>query len=156
MKIHVTAGTGCATTELGAFDRALYEAGIANLNLIKLSSVIPAGAELVVTDPKTYRAEGCWGDRLYVVMAESRTSVPDETVCAGIGWSYDSSGRGLFVGVEGTSEQYVRDSITHSLKDLAETRGIDAVETDMVLSSSSYEDAPVCALVAAVYQSEPW
>ena len=156
MKIHVTAGTGCASTQLGAFDRALFQAGIANLNLITLSSVIPAGAELVMAQPQTYTAEGGWGDRLYVVMADSRTSVPGETVWAGVGWAHDSSGRGLFVKFEGKSEEYIRESITHSLNDLVETRGIDAAQTDMRLTSSTCEDAPVCALVAAVYGSESW
>jgi arginine decarboxylase len=156
MKIHVTVGTGCASTELAAFDRALFNAGIANFNLVTLSSVIPAGAEVEITEPDSYTADGGWGDRLYIVLAESRTSVPNESAWAGIGWVIDSSGQGLFVEFEGSSEKYVRESISHSLKDLLETRGMDAVETNMVVTGTSCHDAPACALVAAVYRSEPW
>ena len=41
----VTSGTGEAATEPAAFDGALLDAGIANYNLIRLSSVIPAGVD---------------------------------------------------------------------------------------------------------------
>ena len=156
MQINVTVGSGCASTELAAFDRALFHAGIANFNLVRLSSVIPADAEIVLSEPGSYTAGGGWGDRLYIVLAESRTSVPNEGAWAGIGWVIDSSGRGLFVEFEGNSEKYVRESISHSLKDLLETRDMDAAETNMVVNGFTCEDAPVCALVAAVYRSEPW
>ncbi len=45
MKIKVTYGIGEGATKLAAFDRALFDAGIANYNLIKLSSVIPENSE---------------------------------------------------------------------------------------------------------------
>lgn len=41
MKIDVVWGHGEGKTSLSAFDRTLLEAGIHNLNLIPLSSVIP-------------------------------------------------------------------------------------------------------------------
>ena len=156
MQIHVTVGTGCASTELAAFDRALFRAGIANFNLVRLSSVIPADSGIVITETGCYTAEGGWGDRLYLVLAESRTSVPNKSAWAGIGWVIDPSGQGLFVEFEGNSEKYVRESISHSLKDLLETRDMDAAETNMIVTGITCQDAPVCALVAAVYRSEPW
>ena len=48
MKIKVTYGTGEGLTKLAAFDRALFNAGIANYNLIKLSSVIPKNSEVLI------------------------------------------------------------------------------------------------------------
>jgi arginine decarboxylase len=44
LEIQVTTGTGEGPTPLAAFDAALLDAGVANYNLILLSSVIPAGA----------------------------------------------------------------------------------------------------------------
>ncbi len=156
MKLHLTAGVGYASTELAAFDRALFRAGIANFNLIKLSSVIPEGSEIVTADEGSYIAAGNWGDRLYVVLADGRTSVPNESAWAGIGWVVDAVGKGLFVEFAGSSEKYVRESITHSLKDVMETRAMDAATTGIVVKGIPCDDAPVCALVAAVFQSARW
>jgi len=43
-KFFVTAGSGEGSTELNAFDHALLDAGIGNVNLIKVSSILPPGA----------------------------------------------------------------------------------------------------------------
>jgi arginine decarboxylase len=45
-KVILTGGVGTGNTLLNAFDKALLDAGIGNLNLIKASSVIPAGAKV--------------------------------------------------------------------------------------------------------------
>lgn len=41
----ICSGVGRANTELVAFDAALINAGIANYNLVKVSSILPAGAK---------------------------------------------------------------------------------------------------------------
>jgi arginine decarboxylase len=45
--VSLVAGAGEAATELNAFDRALMDAGIANLNFIRVSSIMPPGARIV-------------------------------------------------------------------------------------------------------------
>jgi len=47
MKISITSGKAEGQTKLNAFDNALLDAGIGNINLIKVSSIIPPGAEMV-------------------------------------------------------------------------------------------------------------
>jgi arginine decarboxylase len=47
MKISLTSGKAEGPTKLNAFDNALLNAGIGDINLIKVSSIIPAGAEFV-------------------------------------------------------------------------------------------------------------
>lgn len=42
--LHLTRGTSEGLTPLTAFDNALQEAGIHNLNLVKVSSIVPEGA----------------------------------------------------------------------------------------------------------------
>lgn len=44
-KYKVTSGAGEGLTELTAFDAALLEAGIGNINLLKISSILPPGSE---------------------------------------------------------------------------------------------------------------
>jgi arginine decarboxylase len=47
MKISITSGRAEGPTELNAFDNALLDAGIGNINLIKVSSIIPPNAQIV-------------------------------------------------------------------------------------------------------------
>ncbi|MDR7605612.1 MAG: pyruvoyl-dependent arginine decarboxylase, partial [Armatimonadota bacterium] len=45
--VTVATGAGEGSTEVNAFDRALLDAGIANLNFLRVTSILPAGARLV-------------------------------------------------------------------------------------------------------------
>ena len=62
LDITVRTGTGTARTLLAAFDSALLSAGVANFNLITLSSVIPPRSSVRVVDTTL---PGGHGDRLY-------------------------------------------------------------------------------------------
>ena len=46
-RLWLAAGAAEGTTELNAFDNALLDGGIGNLNLIKVSSVVPAGGRVL-------------------------------------------------------------------------------------------------------------
>lgn len=154
MTITIAAATATARTELAAFDRALVTVGAENRNLIRLSSVIPTGAT-VVHSPT--RDGGEWGDRLYVVYAEQRASVPGEEAWAGVGWVQDErTGAGLFVEHEGGDETQVRDLISASLEELQASRGIDFGSPHMVVTGIRCDDDPACALVLASFGSQSW
>ncbi len=159
MIIHIAKGIGQGPTKLSAFDAALNDAGVANFNLIKLSSVIPTGSEIVIHKkaiPKEV-IKGGWGDKLFVVMAEERENSPNVEAWAGIGWVQDvKTGEGLFVEHEGASEQSVRRDITQSLEALMATRNIDFGEIHMEVNGGVCNHHPVSSLVVAVFQSEPW
>ena len=114
---------GEGPTKLAAFDAALCDAGVANFNLIYLSSVIPPHSDIQVSVDGSVRVEGEWGDRLYVVMAEQRTDVMGEEAWAGVGWvQQEHDGRGLFVEHHGFSELKVRGDIKASLGALCDAR----------------------------------
>ncbi len=156
MKINITAGNGVGPTELSAFDHALVNAGVANFNLIRLSSVLPPGSDVAVIDTP-HSPEGGWGDKLYVVMAQERTSQRNQEVWAGIGWIQDSeTKKGLLVEHEGHSEHEVRADIENSLKALAENRNMKFGPISMHVTGKLCVSLPVCALVVAVLESEPW
>lgn len=160
MKIHVTTGVGTGPTTLAAFDSALNHAGIANYNLIRLSSVIPPETELAVHDGGAIPADvmpGGWGDRLYVVMAEQREERPNAEAWAGIGWVQEQgSNKGLFVEHEGSSEEKVRRDIQQSLEALMATRNVNFGEIQMKVVGKTCKHTPVCAMVVAVYQASDW
>jgi len=156
MNIQISEGIGIGPTELSAFDHALVHAGVANYNLIYLSSVLPPNSKVSVeTEPK--RPEGTWGDRLYVVMAQKRISQRNQEAWAGIGWMQDPESRqGLLVEHEGHSESEVRADIANSLTALARNRHMVFSEQHMHVVGTRCIDLPACALVVAVFESSSW
>jgi arginine decarboxylase len=157
MDIHVASGTASGPTELAAFDGALYSAGIANFNLLTLSSVIPPGSTVHEHKIKIPEVAGGWGDRLYVVKADYRTSIPGVEAWAGVGWVIDDeTGRGLFVEHEGENKEQVERQIENSLLSLMERRGINLGKIHMKVSGIVCVQDPVCAVAIAVFRSETW
>jgi arginine decarboxylase len=157
MEIHVASGVASGPTELAAFDAALYAAGVANFNLLQLSSVIPPKSTVIEYDDKITEIAGNWGDRLYVVKADYRTATPGVEAWAGIGWVIEeSTGKGLFVEHEGENKDQVERQIHQSLTSLMQTRGIDFGKIQMKVDGIVCEQDPVCATIIAVYKSEIW
>lgn len=78
-----TKGVGKHATSLQSFEEALRKAGIAQLNLVRVSSIYPPACKIVS------KAQGLKklnpGQITYVVMADSRTNEPNRLACAGIG-----------------------------------------------------------------------
>ncbi|WP_121257288.1 pyruvoyl-dependent arginine decarboxylase [Nocardioides ferulae] len=152
--ITVRAATGSGTTPLSAFDTALLAAGVANFNLIPLSSVIPPHSTVRLT---TEPLAGTHGDRLYCVMSSAQAAVPGDEVWAGIGWVVDAeNGKGLFVEHHAATEEVLRDLIESSLADMCRNRGGGYGEVQTAVSHARCEEQPVCALVLAAYEVEGW
>jgi arginine decarboxylase len=157
MRLYVAATVGRASTELAAFDAALIAAGVGNFNLIRLSSVIPPACEVVRVERCPFTEQGSWGDRLYAVYAEQRTSKPGEQVWAGVGWVQDpTTGQGLFVEHEGHAEAEVHRLLEASLHDLQRNRGIDGWPVETCVTGAVCEGRPTCALVICGYAVTSW
>lgn len=155
MRIFVTYGTGEGATKLAAFDAALWDAGIANYNIIRLSSVIPDNAEVVLKKLDWNNREH--GYRLYAVMAKATTDVIGRKVCAGLGWaSVDGTGRGVFVEHHGSDEEEVRKQIEASIRSLLVYREEEHGRINYKIESAECRGVPVCALVVAAYATEGW
>lgn len=152
----VATGTGTGSTSLSAFDAALRDAGVANFNLVRLSSVIPPDTE-VDTTGATPIPEGGWGDRLYCVYAEQHADLPGVEAWAGIGWVQRLDGQGgLFVEHEGPSRAFLTTAIEASLADLVAGRPEEFGEVHLVVNGTTCVDKPVCAFVVAAYETAPW
>ncbi len=163
MRIPIVAGVGRGSTLLSAFDAALHACGIANYNLIPLSSVIPPGSEVAPVD--RFSAEDDeHGHRLYVVKAEARSNQPGLAIAAGIGWYQWSDGRGIFVehetigATEAQAAAELRQQICHSLRDLCAVRGVpflpELMRSEIASSLVGYQ--ATSAIVAAIFQSQGW
>lgn len=155
MRIHLTTGKGQGPTPLAAFDAALMTAGVANYNVIGLSSVIPPRSE-IVRSKGTVSIED-YGRRLYVVMSQMREDRPGHWAHAGLGWMQEeSTGRGLFVELHCHDRERLERDLHSTLEAMRRHRDLryGSVETEIV--GVVCREQPVCALAIAVYASEPW
>lgn len=153
LDITVRTGTGSGRTLLAAFDGALMAAGVANFNLIPMSSVIPPRSQVRIVDT---RLPGGHGDRLYCVMSTAYADHPGEIVWAGLGWATDASSGGLFVEHHGGGEESLTEQIGLSLADMSARRGGGYDDVRMAMASAHCVDRPVCAIAIAAYTVVPW
>lgn len=154
--ITLTKGTGTGDTKIAAFDAALFEAGIANYNLIRLSSIIPPGSRVEIGKYVTPPDE--FGHRLYIVYASEIQVEAGKEAWAGMGWclAANGTGEGLFTEHEGHSEQEVTNLIKETLSNMVSYRPEEYGPVSHQTIGASCTGKPVCALVAAVYRSEGW
>ena len=156
LDIVINRGAGQGPTELAAFDAALHDAGVAQFNLIRLSSLIPPGSRLVVRDVAR-PVEGGWGDRLYAVYADHRVATTGERACAGLGWVQDvESGAGVLVEHVGHDEREVEVQLAATLDDVAARRPGRYEQRGWRTASVRCEGQPVAAVVVAAFKVETW
>lgn len=154
--IELAATTAPGPTPLAAFDHALRRIGVGDVNLVRLSSVIPPGS--IVAQSDRVHTEHAWGDRLYCVYAMAGADSPGATAAAGVAWAIreDDSDAGLFVEAEGSSEAEVERTLTATLEHMIAGRGYTFGPIVSRVVSVTCTDEPVCALVLASYQSASW
>jgi arginine decarboxylase len=158
LHIPILTARGSGPTALSAFDAALLAAGVANYNLVRLSSVIPPGTTIVDGgDAPGVLVDGEWGDRLYCVFARQDAATLGEEAWAGIAWVQDpESGAGLFVEHEGHSEGAVRADLSASISALCRNRGLPMLTPHERIIGTACEGEPVTALVIAPYLAAGW
>lgn len=156
LPITVRTATGRGRTALSSFDDALFAAGVADLNLVRLSSVIPAASRIVRDAERMAGGEAEHGDRLYCVWASGYAELPGETAWAGLGWSRDDAGRGLFVEHSAGSEEELLGLIHLSLEEMNARRGGGYGPVETATVSAHHDGVPACALVIAAYQAAGW
>ncbi len=89
-RIFFTRGVGKHRHNLESFEAALRDAGIAQCNLVKVSSIYPPGCKII--SRKVGLAQLVPGQITYCVMAETRTDEPNRLVSAGIGLAVPAKG----------------------------------------------------------------
>ena len=144
-------------TALAAFDAALYAAGIANYNLIQLSSILPPRSAIVRADRYDNAANDTFGNRLYLVLSRQQEDRHGVEAWAGIGWALDEAdGSGLLVEHHGTSQGEVERLLHASLGAMTAYRPGRYGAVESLVCGIRCEEVPVCALTAMVFQREPW
>ncbi len=143
-KYFVTSGSGKSDSPINAFDLALKNAGIAQCNLVPVSSIIPSNAkrvEFVDLPP---------GKITHCVMAKG---IGKGKITAGIGWGF----------IEGDEKKYgivtehvgknAKKKLIKNLERMASIRKMKLVEYKTKIESISTEnkDEYGCAIAALIY-----
>ena len=149
----VTSGSATSSVSpLNAFDAALGKAGIAECNLVMVSSILPPDANQVPNAKITP------GTVTFAVMARMDGD-PGETIGAGIGWAWGTSNTGRY-GIVTEAHGYkdkeaIEKELGWKLSEMAKIRGLKLEKTEM---TSEFIEVPKgkygCVVVALVYS--PW
>lgn len=150
MNIEVVSGTGDGTTQLSGFDASLADAGLHNYNLISLSSVMPAGSTVEVSGRHDQRWDV--GEFVGVVIAANESTIPGETIAAGLGWATAAEG-GVFYEATADTSGAVESRVRRGLSQAKSIRDgwhwADKIETRVVTHAVEDNGA---AVVSAVYR----
>ena len=145
-----TAGTAEGSTPLNAFDNALLAAGIGNINLIKVSSILPPGVELV---PLPRIKPGALVPTAYAAMT---SEVPGEVVAAAVGWARpaDPAKNGVIMEYhdKATREEAER-MIVQMLEEAFRVRG-ESIRDMQVFAVEHRVERTGCALAAVTLLSQ--
>ncbi|MEI7832340.1 MAG: arginine decarboxylase, pyruvoyl-dependent [bacterium] len=140
-----TAGDAEGLTELNAFDNALLKAGIGNLNLIKLSSIVPA--DIVMLDHRP--DDIIEGDLTPTVYTVKISDTPGDVVAAAVGIGLRKDGHGMIFENTGGSREAVEDTVRRMVREGFAQRGMELDEL-LVFSSEHKVERIGCALAAVV------
>ncbi len=82
-KVFFTKGVGRHKSKLGSFERALRDAGIAQFNLVEVSSIFPPNAEIVSKEDGLKYLKP--GQIVFVVMAKNSSNELNRMIAASVG-----------------------------------------------------------------------
>jgi len=154
MDIIVTYGVGEGINDLVAFDNALFCAGIANYNLIRISSIIPLHSRIKMKKFKANNKD--YGNKLYIVLSCHIVNKRNCESWAGLGWMQDKKGKGIFVEEKGFSKKEVNERINATLIGMKSYRKVNFITEGRKVVGKKCNNFSVCTLVCAIFKNESW
>ncbi|NLY88794.1 MAG: arginine decarboxylase, pyruvoyl-dependent [Firmicutes bacterium] len=123
-KFTLLAGAAEGSTKLNAFDNALLAAGIGNLNLLRVSSILPPEAEYV---EKLSIPPGSLTPTAYGSLASDQ---PGEVISAAVGVGFSAGSFGVIMEYSGSCEQKeAEEKVRLMLENAFRQRGIKLEKT---------------------------
>jgi arginine decarboxylase len=141
--IWASAGAAEGDTELNAFDNALLAARVGNLNLIRVSSVLPQHAA-VVNEPLDITP----GSLVPTVYSVQVSANPGETVAAAIAIGVAEGSHGMIYESHGTSVDEVEATVRKMIDEGFARRGLHLKE--VIVRSIEHKVERIGCAVAAV------
>lgn len=149
-KAAITAGTAEGGSALNAFDNALLMAGIGNVNLIKISSIVPPDVDVVALPPIR---PGALVPTAYAAMT---STTPGQTVAAAVGYALpaDRTKAGVIMEFHDatdrrTAEQAIQAMLTEAFRVRGET-----IREMRILAVDHRVERVGCALAAVALLAE--
>ncbi|MDD4169204.1 MAG: arginine decarboxylase, pyruvoyl-dependent [Desulfotomaculaceae bacterium] len=141
-KFYVTAGSSEGNSPLTAFDKALLKARIGNLNLMRVSSILPPGVQYCPD------MEIPPGSLVPTAFGYITSEVPGELIAAAVGVGFSKDTFGVIMEFSGKcSKQEAVKAIEGMLKEAFETRGVELVGTKIAAVEHRVEKVG-CAVAA--------
>ena len=82
-KMFLTKGVGRATAKLASFEAALRDAGVAEYNLVRVTSIFPPRCKIISRDHGVKLLDP--GQILFIVLADNATNEPNRLIASSIG-----------------------------------------------------------------------
>lgn len=150
---YIASGAGESDcSDINAFDEALFNAGICDLNLVKVSSILPENPTELKEKP-----DFALGEVVHCVLARL-DGKKGEQLAAGLGWAIgqrpDGRQYGFVMEAEGNvSQSELENDLSRRLDDMAKRRDFLIKEKQVKVSYiPRVEKENGCALVALVYR----
>jgi arginine decarboxylase len=143
----LVAGTGEGFTPLNAFDAALGKAGVGDLNLIKVSSIVPP--HCLRLEPKTIAP----GTLIATAFAEITSTLHGEIIAAGIavGLPEDESRAGVIMEYSALGhKEEVEEIVTTMAQKALESRGLTIRSIECCAVEIKVNHDPVAAFAGVV------
>ena len=143
MKIAIVSGKDEGPTKLNAFDNALTDAGIGDVNLIKVSSMLAGNAEIV--DLPTLKP----GSMVNCVLSEITSDVPGEEITAVVALAIGEE-LGCVVETTGRNQKLedLIDEAKFMVKYMMDTRGVEIKE--LIVEPSTTTVKNIASVIASV------
>lgn len=138
----LVSGSAEGGTRLNAFDNALLAAGIGNLNLLKVSSILPPGARQVE------RPDIPPGSLVPTAYACITSEVPGEEIAAAVAVGLSEGGYGVIMEFSGkTTQEAAEAAVRHMVEEAFRVRGL-ALQRVLVKSTRHVVEKSGCAFAA--------
>ncbi len=147
----IVGGWATGVTPIVAFDAALWAAGVGDVNLVALSSIVPPGFQPQAVEARSlgHHVPLGFGDVVYSVVAQHR--VRSGPAWAGIGWVTDAADRGgLFLEGHGDDPAVVRSELELGLAAMVDRRPQLDLGQPRIELVGGEAPGPSCAVMVAV------
>ncbi len=141
--VWASAGAAEGDTELNAFDNALLVAQVGNLNLIRVSSVLPQDATVLFEPPQI--TPGSLVPTVYSVQVSAQ---PGETIAAAVGIGVADGSHGMIYESHGASRHEVETAVRQMIDEGFARRGLSL--RDVIVRSIEHKVERIGCAVAAV------
>lgn len=152
-EVWLTSGFGEGSTRLNAFDKALFSAGVANLNLVKVTSILPARAKVVDLKLGGQQVDIPFGCLVPTVYTSIASETPGQRIACGlviaVPEDQDRNGVIFEVSLLGDAQEAAR-ILDGMAEEACRLRGMDKFKIMKTVTESIVGDRIACVVSAAL------